>query len=95
MQEIRVADPGERGLGTERHRDASGQLAIEQAAADPAVPRIDLELPLAIKAEPVGPDELGAGVLGAGDGGQGAASFYVLECLDTAMAEDVFSLPSS
>jgi len=66
VEEVGVLDARELRLRAERHDDARGQFAIQQAAVNAAVAGVDFKLPLAVEAEPFRTDELRAGVFGTG-----------------------------
>jgi len=63
VQEVNIADAGERGLRAERDDNVSRQGTVDEAAVKAAIPTVDLELPLTVQAKPIGAHELGAGVL--------------------------------
>ncbi len=65
VHEIRGADPRERRLGAERDRDPGREGTVAEAALQPGVAGVDLELPLTVQAEPVLPRELRTRILGA------------------------------
>ena len=65
--EVGMPQPGQRRLGAERDRDLVGKVAAHEVTRVSAVSVVDLKLPFAVQAQPVGADELRAGVLGAGD----------------------------
>ena len=70
VHEIHVPDPRERRLGAERHGNRAAELPFEQAAVQPAVPMVDLELPRPVQAQPVVAHELRTRVLRARNGHQ-------------------------
>ncbi len=63
LHEVDVLDPGQLGLRRERYDDPLRQLAVTQAALQPGVRPVDLELPLAVEVHPLGADELRTRVL--------------------------------
>ena len=67
MQEVDGADSRRCGLGRERNDDLARQGAVEQAAVDPGVARVVLELPPPVEIQPGLPDELRARMLRLGN----------------------------
>jgi hypothetical protein len=66
LEEVDVLDPGQLALRGERHGDPLQQVAVADAALQPGVGPVELELPLTVEVEPSGTGELRPGMLGAG-----------------------------
>jgi hypothetical protein len=62
-EKVDLAHAGERRLRAEGNEDLTGELTIAQAALPPGVGVVDLEFPMPVEVDPVGPDELGTRIL--------------------------------
>src|SRR5690606_13239927 len=69
LHEVGVAHAGQLRLRAEGDGDGAGEPGAGEPALQAAVAAVDLELPGAVEAQPLGPGELRARVLGAGNGG--------------------------
>ncbi len=69
FEEVGVLDAGELRLGRERDDDLALERALDEAALETGVARVDLELPGAVEVQPTVAGHLRAGVLGARYGG--------------------------
>ena len=58
-----VLDSRQPGLRAKGHGDGAVQLALQEPPVDPAISLIDLELPLAVEAQPMRAHKLRAGIL--------------------------------